>query len=252
MTISTSNIDFWEIKRYFTLDLGSSASPVNSPIPLGDFLTDNSNRYVNPEQPQSGGLSVFPTSANVGFTGFKLSMFSGINYKWNNNGTACTLEYVAGEQYAPENKGFTYSNGGADRGQWSSPHVRLMPKWRDDQTSGSGVAQNRWCLMNIYSGNGLNGGRFEILTPNGQNGTSNETGNNNWTSIFIQNTGNGSQTWSLNRSNATYTLVGDGYGYTTSSGYSVERWDWAIGSYPPPAWLDTTSDSSVYINVLKG
>jgi hypothetical protein len=54
MAIGSSDIDFWEIKRYLTLALGSSATPDGNPIPLGDFVTGNSNRYLNPEQTIAG------------------------------------------------------------------------------------------------------------------------------------------------------------------------------------------------------
>jgi len=241
MAIGSSNIDFWEIKRYLTLALGSSATPDGNPIPLGDFVTGNSNRYLNPEQTITASGNSFPANTT---NGISLNDFANLNYFWNNDDTSCTLEYVAPQQYIPASKRFTYSNGGADTGSWNNPHCRLMPKWRDDQTSGSGVAQNRVCY--------LNAGRFDILTPNGNNGTSNQVGNSNWSTLNFVRTGNTNNPWTLNRSSGSYTLVGDGYGYTTSSGYSVERWTWSTTG--APTWITTsnTSDQTVYVTISKG
>jgi len=241
MAIGSSDIDFWEIKRYLTLALGSSATPDGNPIPLGDFVTGNSNRYLNPEQTIAGTATSFPSTTA---SGISISQFGGLNYFWNNDDTACTLEYLAAEQYAPARKQFVYSNGGNDDGSWNNPHCRLMPKWRDDQTSGSGVAQNRVCFVSA--------GRFEILTPNGNNGTSNQVGNSNWSTITIVRTGNSSNPWTVSRTSATYTLVGNGYGYTTSSGYSVERWTWSTTG--APTWITeaNTNDQTVYVYIYKG
>ena len=221
MPMSTSNIDWAEIQALFT---GSS------PIGISEYFAQGN--YVNLGQLKSGG-GAWPAFGQI-----SAADFSGVYYQWNNSNVKPTLLYYS-DQYGGSGLRFTYSNGGSDTGSWSNPHCRLLPKWNDTGASGSGVAQNRVCRLDLSSVPiGVEQGpRFEILTPNGNNGTTNQTGNSNWTRIrFVGNSGNVSVT--LNRANATYTNVGNGYGYTTSSGYSLERWTWAA------SYANTNGNSS--------
>lgn len=221
--MSTSNIDWAEIQTYFT---GAS------PIGINEYYANGS--YVNTGQLKSGG-SAWATSGQI-----SAADFSGVYYQWNNSNVKPTLAFTT-PQYGGATLRFEYSNGGADTGNWSNPHCRLLPKWNDTGASGSGVAQNRVCLLALstkaYLTNAEIGPTFEILTPNGNNGTTNQTGNSNWTRIrYVGDSGNVSVT--LNRTNATYTNVGNAYGYTTASGYSLERWQWAA------SYANTNSNSS--------
>lgn len=214
MPMSTSNIDWAEIQTLFT-----GANPVG----INEYYAGGN--YVNVGQQKSGG-GTWPTSGTI-----SASDFSGVYYMWNNSNATLTMDY-ANVQYVGTALRFRYSNGGSDTGSWSSPHCRLLPKWNDTGASGSGVAQNRVCEVRLSLVSNFNvetGPVFEILTPNGQNGTTNQLGNSNWTRLRFVGTG-GDVSLTLNRSAATYTNQGSGYGYTTSSGYSLESWNWPASS----------------------
>ena len=215
MPMSTSNIDWAEIQTYFT---GSNPVGINEYYAGGNF--------VNVGQLKNGG-GTWPTSGTI-----SASDFSGVYYMWNNSNSTLTMD-DANIQYVGNVLRFRHSNGGTDTGSWSNPHCRLLPKWNDTGASGSGVAQNRVCLVEtsfVDTFSVEQGPRFEILTPNGQNGTTDQRGNSNWTRLRFVGTGTGDFDLTLNRSAATYTNVGDDYGYTTSSGYSLESWNWPASS----------------------
>lgn len=214
MPIGTSNVDWAEIQTLF----GGS-----NPVSLSEYYAGGS--LVNSEQLKGalGGFAAFPTTGQI-----SASDFSGAYQQWTNGGALLTMDRQANVQYAGDILWFRYSNGGADTGSWTNPHCKLLNKWDDNGTSGSGVAQNRICFVKTYQDyvGTTTGPQFEILTPNGQNGTTNRTGNSGWTRLRFVGTGLDFN-MTINRADATYTLVGDGYGYTTSSGYSLERWVWS-------------------------
>ena len=214
MPMSTSNIDWAEIQTLFT---GSN------PVGINEYYAGGN--YVNVGQLKNGG-GTWPTSGTI-----SASDFSGVYYMWNNSNTILTRPYT-NPQYSGAQLLFLYSNGGADTGSWSNPHCRLLPKWNDTGASGSGVAQNRVCRVQLSRTDLFSveaGPSFEILTPNGNSGTTNQTGNSNWSRLRFVGTG-GDVSLTLNRSAATYTLTGSGFGYTVSGGYSVETWNWPASS----------------------
>jgi len=211
MPMSTTNVDWAEIQALF----GGS-----NPVSMSEYYA-SSTGFVHPDQEKSGG-GAWPTTGEI-----SAADFVGIYQGWANGSATLTMDRQTNVQYVGDYLWFRYSNGGADDGSYSNPHCRLMTKWDDDGTRGSGVPQNRICFIKTYQFN-LNqtfGPIFQILTPNGQNGTTNRTGNSGWTRIRFAGTGGDFQI-ELYRTDATYTLVGDGFGYTTSSGYSLEDWEW--------------------------